>query len=431
MTQEAESLKDAGERQHAAELTLQNLQEEGKRLGMLSARVAQQREADAALKRAADARREAESCEQAAREKLDALRKELEALGNVELAVTQKQNLLNETRTEAKALEEQQKLLDRLLAAREDYRAAQKVFRQSSMDAESALKKATQLRRQYNDNIAGILAKSMEEGQPCPVCGSVHHPHPAAMTAEISLAVVEQAEDEERAAREKANGNAAICERKRTEGTALREQVAALIPNVPDTQWAEHVRSAVLKNAEQAKKQAEDLKQAEGNRMRAETLSAAISLAEKAWQSAQNLKQQRDVDKQTAIQRAESAKAETEKAAEGLMPEGWTENALAERADENWRKQSGQREKMEKAEADRNRMKATQTRLDALEAQKKNSLPRKTAMRRKRLRRRQAERKSRNRSRQSDAGSPLKRQRKPQKRWSKEKRRGCDPEGDG
>lgn len=199
MTQEAESLKDAGERQHAAELTLQNLQEEGKRLGMLSARVAQQREADAALKRAADARQEAESCEQAAREKLDALRKELEALGNVELAVTQKQNLVNETRTEAKALEEQRKLLDRLLAAREDYRAAQKVFRQSSMDAESALKKATQLRRQYNDNIAGILAKSMEEGQPCPVCGSVHHPHPAAMTAEISLAVVEQAEDEERA----------------------------------------------------------------------------------------------------------------------------------------------------------------------------------------------------------------------------------------
>lgn len=128
LTQEAESLKDAGERQHAAELTLQNLQEEGKRLGMLSARVAQQREADAALKRAADARREAESCEQAAREKLDALRKELEALGNVELAVTQKQNLLNETRTEAKALEEQQKLLDRLLAAREDYRAAQKGF---------------------------------------------------------------------------------------------------------------------------------------------------------------------------------------------------------------------------------------------------------------------------------------------------------------
>ena len=37
-----------------------------------------------------------------------------------ELAVTQKQNLLNETRTEAKALEEQRKLLDRLLAARED-----------------------------------------------------------------------------------------------------------------------------------------------------------------------------------------------------------------------------------------------------------------------------------------------------------------------
>lgn len=108
--------------------------------------------------------------------------------------------------------------------------------------------------------------------------------------------------------------------------------------------------------------------------MRAETLSAAISLAEKAWQSAQNLKQQRDVDKQTAIQRAESAKAETEKAAEGLMPEGWTENALAERADENRRKQSGQREKMEKAEADRNRMKAHPNASGCAGAQKEEQL---------------------------------------------------------
>lgn len=30
-------------------------------------------------------------------------------------------------------------------------------------------------------NQAGILANGLEEGQPCPVCGSVHHPHKAAM----------------------------------------------------------------------------------------------------------------------------------------------------------------------------------------------------------------------------------------------------------
>ena len=44
----------------------------------------------------------------------------------------------------------------------------------------------------YNDNSdlyfesqAGILAESLEEDKPCPVCGSTHHPHPAKMSDEV------------------------------------------------------------------------------------------------------------------------------------------------------------------------------------------------------------------------------------------------------
>ena len=106
--------------------------------------MAQQREADAALKRAADARQRGRKTANRPQER-NWMRSEknwkrwaIRGTGSGGA----KQNLLNETRTEAKALEEQRKLLDRLLAAREDYRAAQKVFRQSSMDAESALEKS-------------------------------------------------------------------------------------------------------------------------------------------------------------------------------------------------------------------------------------------------------------------------------------------------
>lgn len=31
---------------------------------------------------------------------------------------------------------------------------------------------------------AGILAKELQEGTPCPVCGSVEHPHPAKISGE-------------------------------------------------------------------------------------------------------------------------------------------------------------------------------------------------------------------------------------------------------
>ena len=36
----------------------------------------------------------------------------------------------------------------------------------------------------YRHNLAGILASELEENRPCPVCGSLHHPVPAAVTEE-------------------------------------------------------------------------------------------------------------------------------------------------------------------------------------------------------------------------------------------------------
>ncbi len=50
---------------------------------------------------------------------------------------------------------------------------------------EECTERKTQLawmERAFLDEQAGILAKVLKTGEPCPVCGSVHHPCPAQMT---------------------------------------------------------------------------------------------------------------------------------------------------------------------------------------------------------------------------------------------------------
>ncbi len=41
------------------------------------------------------------------------------------------------------------------------------------------------MQRRYLDGQAGVLAQTLEENSPCPVCGSTHHPRPATRHVDI------------------------------------------------------------------------------------------------------------------------------------------------------------------------------------------------------------------------------------------------------
>ncbi|MGN8817299.1 AAA family ATPase [Oribacterium sp. HCP28S3_H8] len=69
-----------------------------------------------------------------------------------------------------------------------------KQYLKAAGEAEEAAQTYVSLNRAFLDEQAGILAEQLEEGQPCPVCGSLHHPAPAGKSAKAPTeASLEQA----------------------------------------------------------------------------------------------------------------------------------------------------------------------------------------------------------------------------------------------
>ena len=119
------------------------------------------------------------------KEELQQLKAELEELVHVG---EQKQKLLNQKEKEEGRL----KQLEQLKAVLRKYREQEKELRKKQADYQKAREEAIQLDQEYGrmnraflDGQAGILAEELEEGKPCPVCGSTEHPHPAEKRAEV------------------------------------------------------------------------------------------------------------------------------------------------------------------------------------------------------------------------------------------------------
>ena len=58
---------------------------------------------------------------------------------------------------------------------------------EKTAEKEKAFEKRAMLEKQYLDNLSAILASELREGQPCPVCGSIHHEKTVSQTEQGSL----------------------------------------------------------------------------------------------------------------------------------------------------------------------------------------------------------------------------------------------------
>lgn len=169
-----------------------------------------------------------------------------ETLSASEGLAADKEKLLRrqeKVREKGKALDELTALLESCGAARRALTAAQAAYQTAQSEADEAEEVYRRKNRAFLDEQAGILARNLVEGQPCPVCGSVHHPAPALLSSHAPTeAELNTAKDDMEAA-QKAAGDASLVAGERK--TALDERERQLL-----TQMAAHVDAPSLDSAE-------------------------------------------------------------------------------------------------------------------------------------------------------------------------------------
>ena len=114
-------------------------------------------------------------------------------------------------------------------------KAAQEHYQHTAQRQTEAHAARDGLERAFLDAQAGLLARQLEEGVPCPVCGSTHHPAPAqlphtAPTEAQVNAAKRTAEEADRAAQEASAAAHAALARVDEARTRLRQDAEALLP---------------------------------------------------------------------------------------------------------------------------------------------------------------------------------------------------------
>ena len=158
------------------------------------------------------------------------LKNELQALSDAGEA---KQRLANEREKLEKRKKELGTLagdLGKLGLAEKELRRLQEAYRSQAAESEKAVGAFEAKNRAFLDAQAGILAETLEEGKPCPVCGSTAHPRraerPASAPGEAEL---EAAKETAEAAREQARRFSELCSAQRAAVDTRKESVRAQI----------------------------------------------------------------------------------------------------------------------------------------------------------------------------------------------------------
>lgn len=110
---------------------------------------------------------------------VEAIRREAPQVQELAVRCSQLDSELRAQAVRAAELEELQTLSQNLAQAVQKLEDAQKAYLHLREEADRQMEAYQAMERAFLDEQAGVLAKGLEPGRPCPVCGALEHPAPA------------------------------------------------------------------------------------------------------------------------------------------------------------------------------------------------------------------------------------------------------------
>ena len=156
------------------------------------------------------------------------------------------------------------------------------VYLKARRDVEELSAAARELRRRFNDEQAGVLASSLRDGEPCPVCGALDHPRPAHRAPDApDEKAVKEAEKRARAAQERVNVASEASGSARTAYETAEREIAKQKEKLFGAGEAVDLAAEKAAAARRCSEKDREIAREEQNAARCEALAEQIPSAEK------------------------------------------------------------------------------------------------------------------------------------------------------